>query len=90
MSNSQSSPSTARRHDVHVVDLVELVRLTNSRNGNPRYRIVTRDHGAFTTAADAAVNYELPNFFGCHRINGRNGVTLRIDGRGNVWDVLAD
>lgn len=38
-------------------------RIDNSKDGNPRFDVLTSE-GIFRTEPDAAVNYELPNYVG--------------------------
>lgn len=43
-----------------VARIVDLARLQNSTDGNPRYRVTTTK-GVFDTKPDAAINYSVPN-----------------------------
>jgi hypothetical protein len=44
-----------------VARIASLVRLKNTRDGNPQYRVVFTDNTAALTEPDAAVNYEITN-----------------------------
>lgn len=61
-------------------------RLTNSRNGNPRYELTT-SAGPMRTGTDSGVAYELPNAF---RVGEEINLPATIirDGRGTVigWE----
>lgn len=44
------------------VEMQEIVRLNNSFNGNPRYRILFSDGTEAITQSDAMFNYAVPNY----------------------------
>lgn len=60
----------------HTGTIVDLERMQNSMNGNPRYRVVMReDSGAYitaTTTPDSSVGYNIQN------IRSNERVTLEI------------
>ena len=64
-------------------EIVAVDRLTNSRNGNPRWTLTT-PFSVLTTKTDAAVGFEVENV--TRRLPVR--VTIRLDGHGKVWDLV--
>jgi hypothetical protein len=71
--------------------LVSVTRLTNSRNGNPRFRLNTL-HGEFVTQSDAACSYDVDNI--ARKIRTREdgqaiavGVVLSLTPAGRVWNI---
>lgn len=63
-------------------EIVSVERLTNSTNGNPRFRLVT-PFDSFVTKTDGSVGLEVENI--TRRLPVR--VTLHLDGRGKVWNI---
>lgn len=63
--------------------IVKLDRLTNSPNGNPRYRVHLDSGPVRETRPDAAVNYGITNAGPGSSGEGRE-VTLTVDERGHV------
>lgn len=71
--------------------LVSTTRLTNSVNGNPRFRLNTL-HGEYTTQSDAACSYDVDNL--ARKIRNRETgeaipvpVTLSLTPAGRVWAI---
>jgi hypothetical protein len=78
---------TAARQHQRAGRIESLERLTNSRNGNPRFAITLGDtdgiFGTWNTAADASFSYEIGN--PGKRVG--SWVILTIGGRGTVTAV---
>lgn len=64
------------------ITITKMQRLTNSRNGSPRYRLTTAAGLVFETAPDAAESYGWSPFALTDR-----PVTLDIDTRGRVYGI---
>ena len=64
--------------------LASVERLNNSQNGNPRFEIIFTGptglyFGTHRTMADAAINYEVSNFYNAHTL-----VDVWLTRRGSV------
>lgn len=66
--------------------LVAAVRLTNTVNGNPRYRLITAD-GEYLISSDSACAYDVQNIL--HRKGEGEAVpvTLSLTRAGRVWNI---
>lgn len=49
------------------VTIQGVTRLTNSANGNPRFRLTLSDGHTYDTQADASCNYEVTNYANSHK-----------------------
>jgi hypothetical protein len=68
--------------------IVSIERLTNSRNGNPRFRVTLQSRdgmGTWNTAADHAFCYSVGNA----GLRAESPVTLTIGGRGTIVAMVA-
>lgn len=81
----------ARKGSTLATQLVSVTRLTNSTNGNPRFRLNTT-HGEYQTQSDAACSYDVDNI--ARKIRNRDTgesiplpVTLSLTPAGRVWDI---
>lgn len=77
----------ASKGTVQTTELFQAERLNNSVNGNPRFRLITRD-GSFVTQSDASCSYDVDNIM---REVRRNGgalfVRLSLTPAGRVWNI---
>lgn len=77
------------KKDVVIGRIDSIERLTNSVNGNPRFRISMIDNdnvfhlGAWNTSADASLSYEIGNIG--YRVG--DSVVLIIGGRGTITHI---
>lgn len=60
--------------------IVELKRRQNTKDGNPRFHVITEGGGSFPTLPDGQVGYTIQNFVG-------KDVILTIDTSNNVVGV---
>lgn len=72
------------------VNLLGVTRLPSSRNGNPRFALLT-DSGTFKTATDSAISYEVENL---DRARGRAEacgrmfpIRMALTRNGRVFDI---
>lgn len=54
-------PKQSKAREVLVGSVVSCERLSNSRNGNPRYEVTFNDGNWFKTQVDGSVGYEINN-----------------------------
>lgn len=54
----------AEGESVREIAIDHLDRLTNTKDGNPRYRVVLSSGEVMHTETDAQVNYLIPNYVG--------------------------
>lgn len=73
----------ARKGSAVDVELFGVVRLANSRNGNPRFVLVT-DAGNFFTSSDASCSYDVENVEGERRRLGSRRLRLHLTAAGRV------
>lgn len=69
------------KHLEYVAVIDSITRLTNSRNGNPRFKIHFEDGQTTTTQSDASVSYEMTN----HNYPGR--FRIKATPAGKVWGI---
>lgn len=67
--------------------LVYVVRLTNSTNGNPRFRLATMN-GEYQTQSDAACSYDVANLERRIPHGGTLPVILSLTPAGRVWAIV--
>lgn len=60
--------------------IVRLARLQNTKDGNPRFNVITEGGGAFTTEPDGAVGFTIQNYVG-------KNVVLTVDEANKVTHV---
>jgi hypothetical protein len=67
-------------------DLYYAERLTNSRNGNPRFKFATAD-GPYVLSSDASCGYEVTNYTNRIPSGGSMRVRLHLTRAGRVWNL---
>lgn len=67
-------------------ELINATRMTNTVNGNPRYRLHTTD-GDYITSSDSACAYEVQNLLHSRRGQDVITVTLSLTRAGRVWGI---
>lgn len=74
------------RHKSLVGTLVSLKRLTNSQNGNPRYRVTLASRGG-TVVANTAADHSFAYAVGNPGMREGSWVRVSIGGRGTIVDI---
>lgn len=72
----------ARTSTLTGVKIVSLTRMKNSVNGNPRFMVMLSDGTEAPTRPDAMLSYGIEN------AEYRDvPLTVKLDGRGNIWSI---
>lgn len=77
----------SRKGTTIATDLFSAERLTNSTNGNPRYKLHTSD-GVFQTQSDASCSYDVDNITRTIPRGETIPVTLHLTPAGRVWNIV--
>lgn len=76
----------ARKGTTVRAELLYAVRLNNSTNGNPRFRLVTTE-GEYVTQSDAACSYDVDNITRRIPRGESRPVVLSLTPAGRVWNL---
>lgn len=64
-----------------ITQITAMKRLSNSINGNPRYRLTLTNGAQFNTATDSAAGYDVQNY------QPGKPVDITLNGRGTISSI---